>query len=362
MSENYVKGLVSVIIPTHNRAHYLEDALRSIERQSYRPVQAVVVDDGSTDNTRLVVSEWERRCRPSSGFQVDYCYQENRGACSARNLGIARSEGEFLQFLDSDDVIFPYCMEWAVQHFVEQSLDYVYFCVHRSDENLVPLPRAYIGQALSGTTRDICAYLWHTMGAIYRREALEKVGFWNEDLTGSQDWEFGARVRLADLRATYDSRVIGLFRDHRFQRIGVNKFSHHYVISVEKACESIEEHAARAGKLDETVKRALARRLFIHAIEFGANGFEEDKQRLLAKSLVLQEGRGGMLSSLIRSAQAVRSRGVARSCLRLNAAKSRMVSACRRDKGTFAAPLEHLQHLPNLQRGAYARYDLRGVD
>lgn len=355
MNETHVRGLISVIIPTHNRAHYLEEALRSLERQSYRPIQVVVVDDGSTDDTRSTVEGWQTRISEDKGFSVEYYYQENQGACAARNVGIMRADGEFLQFLDSDDVLFPYATEWAVRQLTERDLDYIYFNIHRSDQNLVPLPGAYVGQRPSGTTRDICLYLWHTMGAIYRAKTVQQVGFWNEDLTGSQDWEYAARVKLGHFSFAYDPRVIGLFRNHSSERIGVASFSHHYVISVEKACESIRAHAEAAGVLDATVRRALARRLFVHAIEFGANGFEEDKQRLLAKSLAL-EAESGLLPAMIKGFRMVRSRRVAAGCLRLHASKSRIAAACHRNRPQFGAPLEHLQHLHGLPEGAYFRY------
>lgn len=353
MNEKQVKGLVSVIVPTYNRGRYLQEALRSLERQSYRPIQVLVVDDGSTDNTRAILSEWEE-LHSTGDFRVDYLHQENQGACVARNAGLARAEGEFIQFMDSDDVLFPFALEWAIGHFVSEELDYVYFSVHRSDENLVPLPGAYIGQPPSGTSRDICAYLWHTMGAIYRRDVLDLVGPWDVELAGSQDWEFAARVKLHNLRTLYDARVIGLFRNHSFQRIGVQQFNHRYVSSVEKACDAIEEHARRRGRLDGTVRRALARRLFIHAIEFGANGFEEDKQRLLSKSLKLQPG-AGILSAASRSLRLVRSRRVAAACLRLNGAKMKLASR-RGGRGEFVATVEHLRQLRRFPSGAYCRY------
>lgn len=357
MKESYVKGLVSVIIPTFNRAHYLGDALHSLERQSYRPIQVIVVDDGSTDETPELLSHWEERLAGADGIKVDYIRQENQGACVARNVGIVQADGEFVQFVDSDDILFPYALEWAVGRLADPQLDYVYFKVHRSDENLIPLPGAYIGEPLTGTSADVCAYFWHTMGAIYRRETVRMTGFWNEDLAGSQDWEYAARVKLMDLRALHDPRVVGLFRNHSRERIGVKLFSHPYVASVEKACDSIRAHAERAGRLDTTIRRALARRLFIHAVEFGANGYEEDKQRLLQKSLDLQN-EGGVLPALIKGFRLVRSRHVASGCLRLNAAKGRLATMRHPDRGEFTATINALSHTPYSSSESYYRYRL----
>lgn len=86
--------LVSVIIPTYNRASFLPDALASVLEQDYRAVEILVVDDGSTDGTaELVCSQPE----------IKYIHQPNQGVAAARNTGIRHSQGEFIAFLDSDD-------------------------------------------------------------------------------------------------------------------------------------------------------------------------------------------------------------------------------------------------------------------
>ena len=89
----------SIVIPTYNRAKYLPDALRSVFAQGVAGTQVTVVDDGSTDGTREVVSQF--------GGRVEYVYQENRGPSAAKNRGICLARGEFISFLDSDDVWLP---------------------------------------------------------------------------------------------------------------------------------------------------------------------------------------------------------------------------------------------------------------
>src|ERR1700758_2302401 len=88
--------LVSVIIPTFNRVHLLPQALGSVFAQNYRPIEVIVVDDGSTDGTSdLLLRDWP---------QVVRIRQPQRGVSAARNTGIARSSGSFLAFLDSDNL------------------------------------------------------------------------------------------------------------------------------------------------------------------------------------------------------------------------------------------------------------------
>ena len=90
--------LVSTIIPVFNGERLLPEALDSVFRQDYRPIEVIVVDDGSTDGTSLVA----RSCP-----EVRYLYQSNQGLGAARNAGIAAACGEFIAFLDADDIWLP---------------------------------------------------------------------------------------------------------------------------------------------------------------------------------------------------------------------------------------------------------------
>ncbi len=98
---------ISVIIPTWNRAERLADALTSVFQQSVAVHEVIVVDDGSTDNTRDMVA-----CRFAG---VRYIYQENRGVSSARNAGIRQATGDWIALLDSDDRWLPDKLEWQQQ-------------------------------------------------------------------------------------------------------------------------------------------------------------------------------------------------------------------------------------------------------
>ena len=98
-----VKGLVSVVIPSYNRAYIVGHAIESVLRQTYPNVEVVVIDDGSTDDTARVVQAFDERVR--------YIYQPNAGIAVARNSGITAARGEFIAFLDSDDVWLPWKLE-----------------------------------------------------------------------------------------------------------------------------------------------------------------------------------------------------------------------------------------------------------
>ncbi len=102
--------MVSVIIPTYNRAGYIAEAIESVLAQEYASIEIIVVDDGSTDNTRQVVAVFP---------EVRYVYQENRGQAAARNRAIAMAEGEWLAFVDSDDLWTPGRLPMQVRYLLE---------------------------------------------------------------------------------------------------------------------------------------------------------------------------------------------------------------------------------------------------
>ena len=105
-------GLVSVIIPTFNRAYVIARALESVLAQSYANIEIVVIDDGSTDATGAVLQQY--------GNRVRYFYQENAGVGAARNLGISNARGEFIAFLDSDDAWQQWKIEAQIAGFTAQ--------------------------------------------------------------------------------------------------------------------------------------------------------------------------------------------------------------------------------------------------
>ncbi len=102
---------LSVIIPCYNHGRFLQEAIDSVYAQAYPDVEIVVVDDGSTDNTRDIVG---------NNPQVKYLYQSNQGPSSARNNGVRNSTGDLLVFLDADDWLLPGAIDTALQHLKEK--------------------------------------------------------------------------------------------------------------------------------------------------------------------------------------------------------------------------------------------------
>ncbi len=104
---------VSIILPTYNRAHTLDQAIDSVLRQSYEDWELIIVDDGSEDITKKLVLPYleDRRIR--------YVYEENSGPAIARNRGVSESQGDIIMYLDSDDVYFPEAVSFVVSAFTK---------------------------------------------------------------------------------------------------------------------------------------------------------------------------------------------------------------------------------------------------
>lgn len=118
-SEAHERARVSVVIPTYNRKEFLEQAVETVQLQTYEPLECVVVDDGSTDGTREYLDALD-----DDSLRPVY-HDENRGQSAARNSGIEAAEGEYVMFLDSDDILYPRAAETLVSAMETRSEDCV---------------------------------------------------------------------------------------------------------------------------------------------------------------------------------------------------------------------------------------------
>jgi glycosyltransferase involved in cell wall biosynthesis len=139
-----VSDLVSVIIPTYNRQVPVLDAIASVQRQTHRDIEIIVVDDGSTDETALRVA--------ALGNDVTYVAQEHAGQGAARTRGLAMAAGEFIGSLDSDDVWQPNFVERSLDALRRLELDFVFSNWHRAGAGQA----GETGMALSGLEAYEC--------------------------------------------------------------------------------------------------------------------------------------------------------------------------------------------------------------
>jgi glycosyltransferase involved in cell wall biosynthesis len=282
--------LLSVIIPSYNRSKYLKDLIDSIIDLLDNSTEIIIVDDASTDNTYDVINclkeKYNRIC-------INYfCLEKNSGAQVARNRGLAIAKGQYILFVDSDDVpVFEGIRLLQKILLSDHSLSYAYGKVVMTDALLKPLAGGIpIGSAFEDSPVEMAGYHWHTMGALYRKSFLEKVGPWNPELTGSQDWEYQARVKMAGGKGLFVDTLVGYWRQHEGGRVGALKFRPDYVRSVVMACDVILSTAKNYQKCDILLEKRISNILFLHALEWGEYGYSSERANVLyAASNALSE-------------------------------------------------------------------------
>ena len=184
---------VSVVIPTYNRAHLIGETIQSVLCQTFRDFETIIVDDGSNDNTREVVSR----------FPVKYFYQENSGVSAARNTGIKLSSGQYIAFLDSDDLWLRHALEKGVEALDRYpEAGFSYGQGYLTDENghiFGLIKSSFLRESSLIDGRELIKEMLsnHTtpMGAtMYRRYCVDTVGGFNEAMKMSEDRAFHASL------------------------------------------------------------------------------------------------------------------------------------------------------------------------
>jgi glycosyltransferase involved in cell wall biosynthesis len=276
---------LSIIIPTFNRRQLLELALDSILKQSYRNIEVLVVDDGSTDDTSEFMTSQKVECGATDmEGKLFYLQQQHQGAPAARNLGVTRATGEFFLFMDSDDLLAKDGLAAIMAHFSQNDVDFLHAKVLEIDGTGAPVGRDAIGRQYAESGDGLMNYSWHTMGAVYSRACIERVGPWETCLRGSQDWEYQVRVKLFGGKNEFVDEVIGYWRQHDMLRVGTAVFRPEYVKSVMKACSLVARNARRAGRYDDVLKARIAKRLLVHSVEWGSAGQAQEKEECLTQA------------------------------------------------------------------------------
>ena len=191
-----MRPLVSAVIPTFNYGRYVRDAVRSVLAQSYGPIECIVVDDGSTDDTTLVLGEF--------GDRIQVIRKKNGGLAAARNTGIDAARGEFVAFLDADDRWHPEKIERQVDLLRSRP---TVGCVGCGFEHVTEdgsIERVVAGQSNSrsrtSTLRNLAVRSFWVggsgSGAVIRSSVLERVGQFDPQLRAAEDWDMW--LRLAD--------------------------------------------------------------------------------------------------------------------------------------------------------------------
>lgn len=187
----WVSGRLSIIIPVYNRASILREALASIGWQTYRDLEVIVVDDGSDD---LCPESFAADFLPHCPQGTRYIRQENRGVAAARNTGIYSSTGEYLYFLDSDDLLVPDSLGALVEGLAQSGRDYCLGRVLATDFSV----RKVVEEMRQDVSADVFNISgWCSHGALYKRDAVITIGGFDQKLRVGEDTIFQLQIKLA---------------------------------------------------------------------------------------------------------------------------------------------------------------------
>ncbi|MEL7445600.1 MAG: glycosyltransferase family A protein [Pseudomonadota bacterium] len=272
-------GLVSAIVPTYNRASLVIDAVASLSMQDYRNIEIIVVDDGSNDETLERLDEWGQN-RPEVGLEV--ISQPNSGVATARNAGLAKAKGEFIYFLDSDDLVLPDALPKLVDA-LEHTPDAPFAVGRVSSEDMQgnPIKRDRVSRPMLSTT-SIFENQWLINAALYRRTTLQKSGQFIEGLRNGEDSELRWRIVASNGTGIEVDADIAIHRHHNLGHLSLHKDSDG------SAQSSIEASAALADWMDThsaSPQRMPLRRLASLAglgIKAGAQGDDAARRKAFA--------------------------------------------------------------------------------
>jgi len=206
--------LVSVIIPTHNSANYLRDTFYSVLNQKYRPIEVLMVDDCSTDGTRKLIEELLAE-HDAPEFRVRFLDNNKGGASAGRNIGVSFSTGDFIQFLDHDDILHPDKLRIQVSAAAKYGADLVVsrnrgFSSNDEIADILHSP-PQVSSGLHVPNPFFSQMRWSHLAWLVRRDLLNRVGSWNENLRLS-DYEMDVRLKLNAERICLVNSLLSFWR------------------------------------------------------------------------------------------------------------------------------------------------------
>lgn len=212
MSE-IIPNLVSTIIPVFNRPKMLREAVASVLAQTYRPIEIIVVDDGSTDNTPCVGDELAQ----ANPNELRFLRKANSGVGLTREMGRLAARGEFLQYLDSDDLLLPEKFQNEVAALRAQpaaDIAYGFAQLQKADGSILNRPYKWTGEVHARLFPGLLVDRWWcTNSPLYRRSLCDRIGPWH-DLRWGQDWEYDARAGALGATLVHVPAFHCIWREH----------------------------------------------------------------------------------------------------------------------------------------------------
>lgn len=246
---------VSVIIPNYNTAHYLSDSIDSVLQSNFKDYEIIVVDDGSVDDTPEVVKKYGHLENFSCIFQ------QNKGLAGARNTGIKSAKGDYLVFLDSDDIILPDKL-FLQSDFLDKNPDYeavysssVFYKDGESNFKIATHFPNYYDYILKPL---LFGNFIHVNAIMVKRAAVIEVGLFDEKLRELEDWDLWLRLSLVECKFHHQDFVLSEVRLRKGSMTSNQKKMNTTMVKVlEKNIPYLKKNFPKDKKLWATAKAAL---------------------------------------------------------------------------------------------------------
>lgn len=292
--------LVSIIIPSYNRVNYLIEAVESCTTQDYKNIEVIIVDDGSTDRTEEIIlnklkKEW-------SNYNIIYRKQKNSGASSARNMGLKISNGEFIQFLDSDDILYKNKISSQVDK-IKESDSVGCSCYGEMAEKIDSEDKIKIGTAFNSIPElihSLCIGEVHgmqTSAPLWTKKFIEKY-LWDNNISFGDDLEFHIRVLVDVKKLEFIPENLYFLRNH-FDKNRLSNFSNKKaIISGINTQMSIVKNLGVNHHLNSEIRVGLIKKirtLYINLLNWGSKKEIKNVELFLQSNFERQEFNEQML-------------------------------------------------------------------
>jgi len=200
---------VSIIIPAYNQDRFLGETIESALAQTFESFECIIVDDGSTDETGAVVKKY-------GDSKIKYFYQKNKGLAGARNTGIKLAGGKYINFLDSDDLLYDYFLEYMVDRLESHKDIDVLSCAWDLIDEKGKKISSKIGPARSSNYFEdlILQNLFPVHAIMLKKSIFDDIGMFNENLSALEDWDMWLRIAVKRYRFDVLDKVGVSYRRH----------------------------------------------------------------------------------------------------------------------------------------------------
>jgi glycosyltransferase involved in cell wall biosynthesis len=202
--------VISVIVPCYNHGRFLDEALQSVHGQTFPGWECFIIDDGSADDTKNIALSW---CQKDERFK--YIYKENGGLSSARNRGLKEVKGEYLQFLDADDMIAANKFEFSLQQGDDAGIIITGFNFTHEKNKQPTTPSFSLNRSLFNFYSILTgwdeAFVIPIHSGLFKSSLFTNIRF-NETLRAKEDWLMWLQVYQSDFETVYIDQPLALYR------------------------------------------------------------------------------------------------------------------------------------------------------